>query len=84
VARRDGGHAVCHDVGAQLELAGSALPWSTTGSPRRLMGAGMGLPNKRLKLTGLSRCTESERLCPGEHCISFINGCGGEPCLPAA
>ena len=41
-------------------------------------------PNKRLKLAGLTRVKESECLCPAEHRVSFINSCGGGPCLPAA
>jgi len=48
------------------------------------MGTIIGLPNKRLKLTGRPRVKESECLCPGEHRISFINGCGGGLCPPAA
>ncbi len=38
------------------------LQWSTAGSRP--------LPNKRLKLAGLSRLEESERLCPGGHRLS--------------
>jgi len=39
------------------------------------------LPNKRLKLAGLSLLKESERLCPGGHVLSFNDTA---PCGPAA
>jgi len=52
---------------------------------RRVRASEQGAPsNKRLKLAGRTRVKESECLCPGAHRISFINGWGGGPCLPAA
>jgi len=48
------------------------------------MGTIIGLPNKRLKLTGRTKVKESECLCPGAHPASFITCRGGGFCLPAA